>query len=108
MIKKKYRLGADFFTSQNIYTQHKDKIVLPGAHIFFFPSDNNYSRYACVLKKQLFSSHVSKNQFKRSFFSLIQQKNFHTQITGKNIIVIIKQPTEKTLQDITEVLSTLL
>ncbi|GEM_PF-3995932 len=108
MIEKKYRLGARFFTSQKVYTQHKDKIVLPGAHIFFFPSDNNYSRYACVLKKQLFSSHVSKNRFKRSFFSLIQEKKLHTQITGKDIVVIIKEPTEKTLQDITNTLTTLL
>jgi len=108
MIQKKYRLGARFFTSQKIHTQDKDKILLPGANIFFFPSDNSYSRYACVLKKNLFSSHVSKNRFKRSFFSLIQNKAFHTEITGRDIIVMIKQPTEKTLSDIEKTLTTLL
>lgn len=106
MIQKKYHLGARFFTSQKTLT-HERK-TFPGVDILLFSSDNNYSRYACVLKKNLFSSHVSKNRYKRSFFSLIQEKEFHKKITEKDIIVIIKKPTEEVLETVDSFLNTLL
>lgn len=104
MIQKKYRLGADFFRT---HKKPEKKIAHSDVDILIFPSSRTYSRYACVIKKGIFSSHVSRNQYRRSFFSYVSEKKLYEKITKKDIVVIIKKPTETTLKYIINIITSL-